>query len=164
MPHHSIIKHRGQGRHEARTRHARRYKWVTIGSRPFDFLGVGGRVISKKNIMSWRLIPREKILARKYLAKKTDTENNLSWGTMLEKKSYTVLVRKKFYHQRFGKKKRILTQTKSPILPPPPSKLSQIVGPLWRSPSTMKDHVSQFFKVINWVFLGFFLVAVFFVL
>ena len=87
-------------------------------------------MISKKNIMSWRLIPREKILARKYLAKKTDTENNLSWGTMLEKKSYTVLVRKKFYHQRFGKKKEfLLTQTKSPILPPPPSKLSQIVGP-----------------------------------
>ena len=42
MPHHSMIKHRGQGWHEARTRHARRYKWVTIGSRPFDFLGVGG--------------------------------------------------------------------------------------------------------------------------
>ena len=37
-----MIKHRGQGRHEARTRHARRYKWITIGSRPFDLLGVGG--------------------------------------------------------------------------------------------------------------------------
>ena len=42
MPHHSMIKHRGQGRHEARTRQARGYKWVTFGSRPFDFLGVGG--------------------------------------------------------------------------------------------------------------------------
>ena len=163
MPHHSMIKHRGQGRHEARTPLLMGHHWEpTIWL--FRGGGGGGGGIQKKNIISWRLIPREKILARKYLAKKTVTENNLSWGTMLEKKSYTVLVRKKFYHQRFGKKKRILTQTKSPILPPPPSKLSQIVGPLWRSPSTMKDHVSQFFKVINWVFLGFFLVAVFFVL
>ena len=123
MPHHSMIKHRGQGTHEARTRQARRYKWVTIGSRPFDFLGVGGgrggRVISKKNIMSWRLIPREKILARKYLAKKTDTENNLSWGTMLEKKSYTVLVRKKFYHHRFGKKKNSYTNQITHTTPSP---------------------------------------------
>ena len=137
MPHHSMIKHRGQGRHEARTRHARRYKWVTIGSRPFDFLGVGGgggRVISKKNIMSWRLIPREKILARKYLVKKTDTENNLSWSTMLEKKSYTVLVRKKFYHQRFAKKKKNSYTNQITHTTPSPLKTESNSRPLMKIP------------------------------
>jgi len=38
------------------------------------------------------VIPREKILARKYLAKKTPTlKKNLSWRIMPEKKSYTVV-------------------------------------------------------------------------
>ena len=81
---------------KAGTRHARRYKWVTIGGRPFDFLGVvgggGGGVVSEKKTISRRLIPREKILARKYLAKKNQTLKKKSFMAYnAGKKSYTVV-------------------------------------------------------------------------
>ena len=97
---------------KAGTKHARRYKWVTIGSRPFDFLGVGGRerVISEMNIISWRLILRKKIIARKYLAKKNATLKKKSFIAYNAGKNLTPLyVRKKLYHQRFGKKKNSYT-------------------------------------------------------
>ena len=134
MPHHSMIKHRGQGTHEARTRQARRYKWVTFGSRPFDFLGVagggGGGGFKKRISCPENCFPGRKFLQGNTWRKKPTLKTIFHGVQCWKKKSYTVLVRKKFYHQRFGKKKRILTQTKSPILPPPPSKLSEIVGSL----------------------------------
>ena len=70
--------------------------------------------LRKKN--SCRLISREKILARKYLAKKTPTlKKNIFHGVRGWKNSYTVVYQeKKLYHQRLGTN-RIITQTKSPI-------------------------------------------------
>ena len=95
MPHHSMIKHGGHGRHEARTRHARRYRWVTIGGRPFDFLGVvggGGEVDFRKEYHflktdsegenSCKEIPGEK---------KSDTEKKSFMAYNAGKKSYTVV-------------------------------------------------------------------------
>ena len=70
-------------------------------------------MISKKNILQSDF-EGEKILARKYLAKKNPTlTKNLSWRIMLEKKSYTVVFQEK-------KGQKSITQTKS-LIPPPPS-------------------------------------------
>ena len=80
------------------------------------------------------VILRGKIFFREIAEeKKSYTEKKyLSWRIMWKKSLTHLFVPGKyqFYRQRFGRKK-ILTQTKSPILPasPPPPHLKKMVGP-----------------------------------
>ena len=64
-------------------------------------------------------------------------EKYLSWRIKLEKKSYTVVCREINAITR-GLGEKILTQTKSPIPPPPPSLKCQMVGPLVRNKPGIK--------------------------
>ena len=110
---------------KAGTKHARRYKWVTIGSRPFDFLGVAYGGPGKgdfRNEYHFLKTDSEEENSCKEIPgeKKSHTEKkNLSLRIMLEKILHRCMLGKNYITRGLGKK-RILTQTKSPILPPPP--------------------------------------------
>ena len=87
-----------------------------LRGRSFDFWAGYGWFQKKK---SCRLISREKILARKYLAKKNPTlKKNLSWRIMLEKILHRCISGKNSI-SKGQKGQKILTQTKS-LIPPPP--------------------------------------------
>ena len=102
---------------------------------PFDFWGGGGGGgwgkgdSRKKNILQTDF-EGKKILQGNIWWKKILPWKKISFMAYnAGKNSYTLVCQeKKFYHQRFRKSK-ILTQTKSPLPPPPPSLKSHMVGP-----------------------------------